>query len=78
LLAAFGLAATLPGLRFTFDAASCNGGANRLCERFASPNSPFTSHNVDGEIVWAHPPYTKIDEWLEHYLACKAKRKQSK
>ena len=61
------------GIKFTYESAANNDGSNSLCNRFACPERSFFDQDVSGEIVWAHPPYTQIREWQQHYANCKAR-----
>lgn len=62
----------LTGKQFTWDACASNDGSNAHCPRFSSPKLSFLRDNCAGHHVWFNPPFDRVQEFLQHYLACKA------
>ena len=60
-------------LQFTLDAACDPSGLNAHCPKFCSPAQSFLQQDLAGETVWMNPPYSKIREFIKHYLACKSR-----
>ena len=59
--------------KFTVDGCADNQGYNAQCHRYYCPNNSFLTADVSGEQVWMNPPFERIEEFLAHYLSCKAR-----
>ncbi len=62
--------------KFTLDGCCNNDGSNSHCMQFACPERSFTDMNVGGHCIWLNPPFARIEQFIRHYMACKAHRPQ--
>ena len=58
---------------FTLDAAASADGNNAQCKAFCSAGDSFLEKRLDGETVWANFPYGRLEDFLTHYEAEKAR-----
>jgi len=60
----------LSGKAFTLDAAANDSGNNAHCGSFCCPSRSFLNKLHSGHI-WINAPFTKLNEFIEHYHECK-------
>ncbi len=58
---------------FTVDACCDNEGHNSHCENFCSPDDSVEDNDLSGHNVFMNSPWSKAEEFIYHYLLCKAK-----
>ena len=61
------------GITFTLDGACNSNGNNAHCKRYCSPKDSFLDKQLKDEIVWLNPPFNRMQEFVQHYVKCKAK-----
>ena len=64
------------GHPFTLDACADPQGSNALVPNFCSPTRDFLHEPLAGQHVWLNPPFSRMDEFIDHYLAEKARSPQ--
>ena len=61
------------GVHCTYDACADNAGHLALCHPFRSPDKSFFDSDCSGNVVWLNPPVARTDQFLRHYMTCKAR-----
>ena len=63
----------LLGVKPTHDAAASYDGANSFCSSYSHPGASFLNWkpNRPGHVVWLNPPFSKADEFIDHYFQLK-------
>ena len=61
----------LSGHVFTLDACSNPSGDNALCKQFCSSDNSFLDHMVVGHHVWLNAPFSRLYEFIDHYITQK-------
>jgi hypothetical protein len=68
----FHLMQTKAQLTCTIDCFALDNGSNSLCSKYRCPSNTAFNSLYAKDIVFANPPYTVVDKFVKHLVACKA------